>query len=36
MTLAAGSHPGFGWLVAKAGNAVSREPLTVTDKPAVA
>jgi len=34
VTLAAGDHPGFGWLVVKAGGAVSREPLTVTGKPA--
>ena len=33
LTLAAGSHPGSGWLVVKAGDAVSREPLTITDKP---
>jgi len=33
LTLAAGSRPGSGWLVVKAGRAVSREPLTVTAKP---
>jgi Phosphodiester glycosidase/Bacterial Ig-like domain (group 2)/Calcineurin-like phosphoesterase len=33
LPLAAGSQPGSGWLVVKAGDAVSREPLTVTDKP---
>ena len=34
LQLTAGSHPGFGWLVVKAGDAVSREPLTVTAKAA--
>ncbi|HUN35414.1 MAG TPA: phosphodiester glycosidase family protein, partial [Trebonia sp.] len=34
LTLTAGRHAGFGWLVVKAGNdVVSREPLTVTDRP---
>jgi hypothetical protein len=33
VTLAAGSQSGSGWLVVKAGDAVSQEPLTVTDKP---
>jgi hypothetical protein len=33
LTLKAGSRPGSGSLVVKAGNAISREPLTVTDKP---
>lgn len=33
LTLAAGSRPGSGWLTVKAGHAVSREPLTVTDRP---
>ncbi|HEX3515001.1 MAG TPA: phosphodiester glycosidase family protein, partial [Trebonia sp.] len=33
LTLAAGSRPGSGWLVVRAGAAVSREPLTVTDEP---
>jgi hypothetical protein len=33
LTLAAGSRAGSGWLVAKAGRAVSREPLTVADRP---
>jgi uncharacterized protein YjdB len=34
MKLTPGSHPGFGWLVVKAGDAVSREPLTVAAKAA--
>jgi hypothetical protein len=33
LTLAAGSRAGSGWLVAKAGRAVSREPLTVASRP---
>jgi len=33
LTLTAGRHPGVGMLIVKAGDAVSREPLTVTDKP---
>ena len=33
LTLTAGSHPGSGWLVVRAGGAVSREPLTVTSGP---
>ncbi|HTU71929.1 MAG TPA: phosphodiester glycosidase family protein [Trebonia sp.] len=34
LTLTAGSHPGLGWLVAKAGDHVeSRVPFTVTGKP---
>jgi exopolysaccharide biosynthesis protein len=33
LTLTAGSRPGLGWLVVKAGNVTSREPLTVTGKP---
>jgi Phosphodiester glycosidase/Bacterial Ig-like domain (group 2) len=33
LTLAAGHRPGSGWLVVRAGRAVSREPLTVADRP---
>jgi uncharacterized protein YjdB len=33
LTLAAGSRPGSGWLVVKAGHAVAREPLTLTGGP---
>lgn len=34
LTLTAGNRPGSGWLVVRAGRAVSREPLTVTGRPA--
>ena len=33
VTLTAAGRSGFGWLTVRAGDAVSREPLTVTDRP---